>query len=451
MQSQKLIGAATADRLILPRLQKGQSVDLAAVRVPYERLYLGLVGIPTCLLALWLVVVGLREPGTLLGLIALVLIMYFAAWVSWQFVVAAVFGNAIKVGPDQYPQIHQLIVQTSEVLKIDPPTVLIFQGDGVFDAFVARRFSRRGLLFISSTMLDDLTRNRSSRELMFFIGRQLGLIATGFFDYWTIKHTIGQFSLFFYLAWCRRCHLTADRLGLLVSGDLYAAEQALIIITAGSGVAPGTNVQALINQRSELFDSVFAWIRLGFSSYPYMIDRIVRIRDFAYQAARAGIQTNSPVGIGALPIYHRSVRAVPIMIVHGHDELARKDLESFLLSRFPHVKPVLAIDEQAGTTTIAEKFERLANEVHGALVLMTPDDSAITNQTGAESMRARQNVVLEVGWLWARKGRNKVLLLARGDLEIPSDLAGAEIHRFSKVPTECSEPIRAFIDVVEID
>jgi hypothetical protein len=358
-------------------------------------------------------------------------------------------GNSIRVGPDQYPQIHQLVAQTSQILKIHPPTVLIMQGHGIFEAFVARRFSRRGVLIITSNLLDDLTEHRSSRELMFFIGRQLGLIATGYFNLWTIKHTIGKLSLLFYLAWLRRCHLTADRLGLLVAGDLYASEQALAIITAGSGVAPGTNIEALVSQRSDLFDSFSAWINLGFSAYPYLVDRILRIRDFAYQAAKSGIQGKSPVGIGAIPIYHRPVRAVPIMIVHGHDELARKDLENFLLRRFPHVAPVLMIDEQDGAMTLPEKFERLANEVNGALVLLTPDDLSVTKRTGIEGTRARQNVVLEIGWFIGRKGRNKVLLLVRGDLEVPSDLAGAEVHRFATAPTECSEPIRAFIDMIE--
>jgi predicted nucleotide-binding protein len=107
------------------------------------------------------------------------------------------------------------------------------------------------------------------------------------------------------------------------------------------------------------------------------------------------------------------------------------------------------ISTQDGAMTLPEKFERMAREVSGALVLLTPDDLAVTLRTQLDSPRARQNVVLEIGWFWARKGRNKVLLLAKGDLEIPTDIAGAEVHRFMQVPTECSEPIRSFIDMLE--
>jgi hypothetical protein len=154
--------------------------------------------------------------------VGFVAFLYALQWVIWRLTVAFLLGNSIRVGQEQYPQIHQLIQQTSEILKIEPPTVLILQGKGLFEAFVARRFSRRGLLMITSNLT----------------------IAIGYFRLWTIKHTIGKFALLFYLAWKRRCQMTADRLGLLIAGDLLAAEQALIIITSGSGVAPGTKLDA---------------------------------------------------------------------------------------------------------------------------------------------------------------------------------------------------------------
>ena len=76
-----------------------------------------------------------------------------------------------------------------------------------------------------------------------------------------------------------------------------------------------------------------------------MIDRIVRMREFAYAAAGSGIQGNAALAIGALPILHRSIRAVPLMIVHGHDTAARLQLENFLLKKFPHVTPVIMINK----------------------------------------------------------------------------------------------------------
>lgn len=434
----------------IPRLSKGQQLDLKAIRVPKERFYLGFVLLPTVVLALVMLAMLFDEPLIVAAAAGVALLFTLLIWISWQLFLAILHGHAIKVGPTQYPQLHGIVSDASNVLGIDTPTVFVLQGHGLFEAFVARKFSRRGILIITSNLLDDLTEHGSSRELMFFIGRQLGLVATGYFRYWTIKHTIGQFSTFFYWAWQRRSHLTADRLGLLVAGELYAAEQALLIITAGSGIAANTNFQALKEQRTELFDRFWAWIQLGFSSYPYMIDRIVQLRAFAYSASQSHIQGNAPLAIGALPILHRAIRAVPLMIVHGHDIAARMQLENFLLKKFPHVTPVTMIEKADAAQTLPEKFERMAGGVRGALAILTPDDLAVTLRSGSESSRARQNVIIEVGWFWGRFGRGRCLLLVRGDVEIPSDLSGVEVHRFASSPTECSEVLREFIAELEI-
>jgi hypothetical protein len=288
-----MLGQDEVDSVELPRLQKGQGVDLKKVRCRYERLYLCFVYIPSIILVLGVIALAFIDVSFFAIALGAFAFFYVIGWVAWKLFVALLVGNSIRVGADQYPQIHRLVLQTSEILHIQPPTVLILQGDGLFEVLVARRFSRRGLLIITSNTLDDLIENRSSRELMFYIGRQLGLIATGYFNPWGIKHTIGQFSFLFYFAWKRRCHMTADRLGLLVAGDLTAAERALIIITVGSGIAPGTNLQAIKEQRNDLFSSFWAWIQLGLSSYPYMVDRIIRVREFAYEAAKRGIQSKS--------------------------------------------------------------------------------------------------------------------------------------------------------------
>ena len=434
----------------IPRLAKGQRLDLKAIRAPNERFYLGFVLTPTVLLALVVVAMLFNEPLIVVGGACIALLLTLLIWIGWQLFLAILHGHAIKVGPTQYSQLHSLVADASEVLGIETPTIFVLQGHGLFEAFVARKFSRRGILIITSNLLDDLTEHGSSRELMFFIGRQLGLIATGYFRYWTIKHTIGQFSMFFYWAWQRRTHLTADRLGLLVAGELYAAEQALLIITAGSGIAANTNFQAIKEQRSELFDRFWAWIQLGFSSYPYMVDRIVQLREFANSAANSHIPGNSPIAIGALPILHRPIRAVPLMIVHGHDISARMQLENFLLKQFPHITPVTMIDKADAAQTLPEKFERMAGGVRGALAILTPDDLVVTLRTGSDSPRARQNVIVEVGWFWGKFGRGKCLLLVRGDVEIPSDLSGVEVHRFAVSPTECSEALREFIAALEL-
>jgi hypothetical protein len=167
----------------IPRIAKGQQLDLRAIRVPKEHFYFVFVCFPTAIAALVLVGLLLSDWTIFLMVVGAGLLLTLLVWIGWQLFLALLHGHAIKVGPNQYPQIHSLVTQASDVLGIDAPTVYILQGHGVFELFVARRFSRRGILMITSNMLDDLTEHRSSRELMFFIGRQLGLIATGYFRF----------------------------------------------------------------------------------------------------------------------------------------------------------------------------------------------------------------------------------------------------------------------------
>jgi predicted nucleotide-binding protein len=181
-----------------------------------------------------------------------------------------------------------------------------------------------------------------------------------------------------------------------------------------------------------------------------MVDRLFRLRQFAFAAAVRGLQAQAPVAIGALPIAHRPIRALPLMIVHGHDLVARLELENFLRRYFPHVAPVAMIAQTQAAHTLPEKFERLAREVKGAVALLTPDDAALTFQSGISSERARQNVIIELGWFWGKLGRQRCLLLMRGSIELPSDLSGVEVHRFEKSPTECSEALREFITALEV-
>ncbi|MEX3973839.1 TIR domain-containing protein [Paraburkholderia caribensis] len=87
------------------------------------------------------------------------------------------------------------------------------------------------------------------------------------------------------------------------------------------------------------------------------------------------------------------------------------------------------LDEQSGRgATIIEKFEREANHASYAVVLLTPDDKggAFAASTVQLRPRARQNVILELGYFAAKLGRGHVCALRQGDVEIPSDFNGVQ-------------------------
>jgi len=111
-----------------------------------------------------------------------------------------------------------------------------------------------------------------------------------------------------------------------------------------------------------------------------------------------------------------------VFIVHGHDEVALGTVRE-LLERLG-LQPVILRELPNAGRTVIEKFEDYA-DVGFAVVLLTPDDTG--HPTGAPDQaqpRARQNVILELGFFLGRLGREKVCPLYKTGVVIPSDYHG---------------------------
>jgi|GEM_PF-1863044 len=129
-----------------------------------------------------------------------------------------------------------------------------------------------------------------------------------------------------------------------------------------------------------------------------------------------------------------------IFIVHGHSPEKRLELKDFLTSL--GLEPVILDEQDDRGLTIIEKFEYYATACSFAFILMTPDDlTAMTKETGSRQ-RARQNVIMELGWFMAYLGRERVVILYKDVLEIPSDIHGVVYLEFKNSIYEISERIR---------
>ena len=112
-----------------------------------------------------------------------------------------------------------------------------------------------------------------------------------------------------------------------------------------------------------------------------------------------------------------------VFIVHGHDDEAKETVARFV-ENFGIEATILHEQANRGQT-IPEKFEEHASEAGFAIILLTPDDvGASKDETDDPKPRARQNVVLELGYFWGRLGRGHVCVLYKGGVELPSDMQG---------------------------
>jgi predicted nucleotide-binding protein len=120
-------------------------------------------------------------------------------------------------------------------------------------------------------------------------------------------------------------------------------------------------------------------------------------------------------------------RAKQIFVVHGHDSIARDQLE--LALRRLGLRPFILMNTSGGGKTIIEALEgQIGRDFTSdfGIVLMTPDDFGYSKKDGSTKAepRARQNVVLEAGMLLSSLTRSRMAIVVKGHLEMPSDLQG---------------------------
>ena len=88
-----------------------------------------------------------------------------------------------------------------------------------------------------------------------------------------------------------------------------------------------------------------------------------------------------------------------VFVVHGHDHDSRQKLAQFL--RKAGFEPIILDEQPSQGLTIIEKFEHYSKSVAFTVVLLTPDD------VGGPKL-----------------GRQRVVAINRGEVEIPSDYHG---------------------------
>lgn len=115
-----------------------------------------------------------------------------------------------------------------------------------------------------------------------------------------------------------------------------------------------------------------------------------------------------------------------VFIVHGHDRTLV--LEVLRTVELLGLDPVILSDEPNQGRTIIEKFENASN-VGFAIILMTADDigsskADFQKDTSSLCDRARQNVILELGYFFAKLGRARICVLKSENVEVPSDILG---------------------------
>jgi len=141
------------------------------------------------------------------------------------------------------------------------------------------------------------------------------------------------------------------------------------------------------------------------------LDNLLSRRPIGKSAAS---QAGSPIPPGEAKIF----------LVHGHDHGTKETVARFL--EHLDLEVTILQDEPARGRTILEKLVYHADESIFAVVLLTADDRGGTTDTpyADQQSRARQNVILELGYFLAALGRERVCAIHKEGVEVPSDYHG---------------------------
>lgn len=137
-----------------------------------------------------------------------------------------------------------------------------------------------------------------------------------------------------------------------------------------------------------------------------------------------------------------------VFIVHGKDDKPKLDLAR-MLEKLGFNAIILSEQPDKGRTII-EKLEQETMDIGYVFVILTPED-VITDLAFPPPLppfppfkfkyRARQNVILELGYFVGKIGRDRVCCLYKGDVELPSDIHGVLFKRFDKSVEDCYKGI----------
>ena len=118
-----------------------------------------------------------------------------------------------------------------------------------------------------------------------------------------------------------------------------------------------------------------------------------------------------------------------IFLVFGRNTVLRNSIE-LTLERWGFKCITIANHGEIGLTTI-ENLELLSPQADYAIIIFSGDDEGRLRETEKTEknkqkleIRARQNVIAEMGYFTAKYGRNNVCTLYEQGVSIPSDFSG---------------------------
>ena len=217
-------------------------------------------------------------------LLAIVLLLLMH-WVAREFFKANIFGNSIRVNEMQFSEIYKIALEMAKKMGVAKvPEIFIVNMEGRINA-LALRFIGHAYVVLYANLVDLMLKRNAVKELRWVVAHELAHHAAGHVSVFRqiFLYPITYIPLL-YKAYLRACKLTADRLGLVVTGDLQASQRALTSLACGSeALSSKTNIVTFMNQEVE-FLLFFGFLREIISTHPRITKRVIWLENYGKTA-----------------------------------------------------------------------------------------------------------------------------------------------------------------------
>lgn len=194
----------------------------------------------------------------------------FLLWLGNGLLTAHLRAEAVRVGPDQLPELDATFRDVCARLGLAmPPALYVLQSGGLLNAF-ATRFSGRNFVVVYSEFLEAL--GPASPEMRFILGHEVGHLQS--------RHIVKQLALapglIFPLvgpAYRRAWETSCDRFGAFAAQDVGAAVRAMLVLGGGRGHGPHLNAAAFAGQHVDE-RGFFVSLHELTSTYPTLSRRV---------------------------------------------------------------------------------------------------------------------------------------------------------------------------------
>lgn len=228
-------------------------------------------------------------------------------------------GQAVKVGPTQFPRVHNLVRQCSQELGIAMPSVYIASNPTLNAGTYGTNDD--SFIVVHSALVDQFT----DEELLSVIGHECGHIHNNHVVYLTAMHYLRFMASIFVRwivapamlalnAWSRRAEITCDRAGLICTKNLDVSTRSLTKLALGSPkLFAELNMEAFLDQYEEGKSDAGRYAELN-ARHPWIPKRVLALRAFAESEL---YRTHAGLGAGGLDMAEVDKKVHEIIKIWG--------------------------------------------------------------------------------------------------------------------------------------